>query len=78
MFLFGIGPLPNLSTCLQPLNYLLKNDTEWKWSDECKRSFAQIKKLLISVPVLVHYNPELPNRFAGDASAYGIGVVISH
>ena len=70
--------LPNLSTCLQPLNNLLKNDTEWKWSDECKRSFAQIKKLLISAPVLAHYNPELPIRLAGDASAYGIGAVISH
>ena len=27
---------------------------------------------------MVHYNPELPLRLAGDASAYGIGAVISH
>ena len=63
--------LPNLS---QPLNNLLK----WKWSEECKKSFTEIKKLLTSAPVLAHYNPELPIRLAGDASAYGIGAVISH
>ena len=70
--------LPNLSTCLQPLNNLLKGDTKWKWSEECKKSFTEIKKLLASAPVLAHYNPELPIQLAGDASAYGIGAVISH
>ena len=70
--------IPNLSTLLQPLNNLLKSDVKWKWSDECKRAFQEIKKLLVSAPVLAHYNPELPIRLAGDASAYGIGAVISH
>ena len=60
------------------LNNLLKSEVKWKWSDECKRAFQEIKKLLASAPVLAHYNPELPIRLAGDASAYGIGAVISH
>ena len=34
--------------------------------------------MLASAPVLVHYNPELPLRVAGDASSYGIGAVMSH
>ena len=33
---------------------------------------------MVSSKVLVHYNPSLPLRLAGDASAYGVGAVISH
>ena len=34
--------------------------------------------MLSSAKVLVHYNPTLPIRLAGDASAYGMETVISH
>ena len=36
------------------------------------------KKALISSQVLVHYDPALPIRLIGDASAYGVGAVIAH
>ena len=32
----------------------------------------------MSSSVLTHYNPVLPLQLAGDASAYGVGAVISH
>ena len=32
----------------------------------------------MSSNLLVHYNPSLPLKLAGDASAYGVGAVISH
>ena len=34
--------------------------------------------MLTTSRVLVHYNPDLPIKMAADASAYGIGAVVSH
>ena len=70
--------IPNMSTTLNPLNALLRKDTKWSWSAEAEKVFKQAKELLTSATVLAHYNPGLPLRLAADASAYGIGVVISH
>ena len=36
------------------------------------------KDQLVSAKVLTHYDPDLPICMAADASAYGIGAVISH
>ena len=36
------------------------------------------KQSLSSDSVLVHFNPQLPFRLAGDTSCYGIGAVLSH
>ena len=41
-------------------------------------TFKAAKSLLLSAPVLCHYDPSLPLKMAGDASEYGIGAVISH
>ena len=70
--------MPNLATVLNPLNLLLKDGAEWVWTEECSRAFKEAKQLLTSAPVLAHYDPALPIKMAGDASAYGIGAVISH
>ena len=70
--------IPNLATLLHPMNRLLKSGSVWNWSPDCQQAFAQAKKLLSSAAVLAHYNPSLPLRLATDASAYGIGAVISH
>ena len=60
--------LPNLATLLHPLNALLKTGSKWLWSAECSNAFKAAKRLLVTAPVLVHYNPSLPIRLAGDAS----------
>ena len=70
--------LPNLATLLHPLNALLKSGSKWVWSTECSKAFQAAKQLLVTAPVFAHYDSELPIRLAGDASAYGIGAVISH
>jgi len=70
--------IPNLSTTLNPLNELLRKDIKWRWSAAAEKSFKEAKELLTSASVLAHYDPKLPLRLAADASAYGIGAVISH
>ena len=70
--------MQNLSTLLHPLNELLKNDTRWNWTEECEKAFEEAKQKLMEAKVLAHYNPDRPLRLAADASAYGIGAVISH
>ena len=68
----------NLSCLLQPLNALLQKGSAWKWSTDCENAFREAKERLTSAEVLCHYDPQLPLCLAGDASAYGIGAVISH
>ena len=41
-------------------------------------AFAKAKQLLSEAPILAHFDPKLPLCLAGDASAYGVGAVLSH
>lgn len=70
--------LPDLATLLHPLNRLLRQGQKWTWSQECIQAFEDAKKLLARAPVPTQYDPNLPLRMARDASAYGLGAVISH
>ena len=64
-------------TSLQ-LTGLLQTDQKWNWSRECKEAFQSAKDRLTSSQLLTHYDPTLPMNMAADASAYGLGAVISH
>ena len=70
--------IPNLSTILHPLNALLQADQKWIWNKECTEAFRLAKQHLTSEQLLTHYDPALPLTLAADASAYGVGAVISH
>lgn len=70
--------VPNLSSVVSPLNRLLRNDVPWSWSDQCESAYRQLKGLLSAPPVLTHYDPTAPLQLSCDASAYGIGAVLSH
>ena len=69
--------LPNLLSLLILLNQLLRNNSKWKWTQECSEALIAAKRLIASAPVLAYYNPELPLKMAGDASAYGLGAILS-
>ena len=69
--------LPNLSSTLAPLYNLLKAATKWKWSPEVEEAFQASKRLLLTSQVLAHFDPKKKLLLSCDASAYGIGAVLS-
>ena len=71
--------MSNLSSLLHLLNQLLKShNNPWKWSQWCDKVFQQAKDNLVKAPFLTHYDPIKKLTLAIDASAYGIGTVLSH
>ena len=44
----------------------------------CSKALSEVKQALVSSQLLVHYDSNLPLQLATDASAYGVGAVISH
>ena len=67
--------LPNLSSILSPLYRLTQNQTK---SSEQEQSFQEVKSLLTSDCLLVHYDPDKELLLSCDASPYGVGAVLSH
>ncbi|XP_042372461.1 uncharacterized protein K02A2.6-like [Plectropomus leopardus] len=70
--------LPDLSKVLAPLYKLLHNDTKWQWCEEQEGAFKEVKELLHSATLLVHFDPDKDITLSCDASPYGIGAVLSH
>ena len=68
----------DLSTVTYPLNRLLCKGIQWGWNRSCEQAFKQLKQKLVSCEILAHYNPDLPVKLDCDASAYGVGAVLSH
>ena len=70
--------IKNASTLLKPLYDLLHLNTKWDWNKKQKEAFTRSKELLTSNKLLVHFNQKLKLILECDASAYGLGVVLSH
>ena len=68
--------IPDLASLIQPLNDLLQHNQKGKWTTECNKAFQEAKEDCHHKSL--SYDPALPLTLAGDASAYGIGAVISH
>ena len=45
--------IENFSRIAKPMTELLKKDTKFKWTEECEASFQELKKRLVTSPVLI-------------------------
>ena len=70
--------LHNHATVLAPLYQLLWKEVKWQWKSEQETAFEEVKELLKSSQLLVHFNSELPLVLACDASPYRVGAILSH
>ena len=70
--------IPNLSSLLGPLYQLLNKSIPWAWTSERDTAFNKAKLQLTSDTVLIHFDPKKDLVVSCDASAYGVGAVLSH
>ena len=59
-----------------PLTQLLRKENKFIWSEECEKSFQELKGKLVSAPVLVLPNSEDSFVIFSDASGKGLGCVL--
>ena len=65
--------LPNLWRLLIPIYDLQKKAKKSKWMDEAEKAFHEIKKLLVSLPVLKAPTPDGLLRFESNTLREGVG-----
>ena len=51
---------------------------QWKWESEPETAFEEVKKLLKSSQLLIHFDSALLLVLACDTSPHGVGAVLSH
>jgi hypothetical protein len=69
--------IPQFSTTAEPINKLLKKNSDFLWSTDCETGFKQIIDALVNPPVLIY--PDFTKSFIleTDASTVGLGAVLA-
>ena len=73
MFNFLSSFLPNLTRLLIPIYDLQQKLKKFKWTDKAEKAFNDIKKLLVSPPVLKAPTPAGLFRLESNTSGKGVG-----
>ena len=69
---------PQLATVTEPVHELMRKGVTWAWNAECEHAFQEVKVLLCTAPLLVHFDMAKSIVVHCDASEYGVGAVLSH
>src|SRR3954466_15311483 len=64
------------SSIARPMTQLLKKDKKLEWTNKCEVSFQELKKRLISAPILIMPDIRKPFDVYCDASKIGLGCVL--
>ena len=68
--------IPDMATISRTLTALTRKNMEFKWTAECEVTFKEIKKRLVSAPVLRPPDLDRPFILWTDASERGFGAVL--
>ena len=68
--------IQDFSKISKPLCKLLEKDSPFDFTNECKLAFDRLKEALISAPIVVSPNWNLPFELMCDASDHAIGAVL--
>ena len=69
--------IQDFSMIAKPLYWLTERGRAFEWTDECDAAFQELKKRLISAPVLVFPYFDKPFLLDTDGSETGVGAVLS-
>lgn len=67
----------DFATIAAPLNRLTRKGVPFEWNEACQAAFDGLKRAMVEAPVLPYPDPKLPYLLDTDASAEGIGAVLS-
>ncbi|GAU36667.1 hypothetical protein TSUD_15800 [Trifolium subterraneum] len=68
--------IKDFSNISKPLCALLVKDSEFKFDDDCLNAFEILKEKLVSTPIIVAPQWDLPFELMCDASDYAVGAVL--
>nr|AAX95936.1 retrotransposon protein, putative, Ty3-gypsy sub-class [Oryza sativa Japonica Group]ABA93392.2 retrotransposon protein, putative, Ty3-gypsy subclass [Oryza sativa Japonica Group] len=68
--------IENFSRIARPMTQLLKKEEKFKWTAECDKSFEELKKKLVSAPVLILPDQMKDFQVNCDASRHRLGCVL--
>ena len=62
-----------LSEIVEPIRELAKDKVPFSWGPKHQPAFIQMKKEIVSAPILAYYNPKKPAVLQTDISIKGLG-----
>ena len=69
--------IPQFSSIAKPLTKLTEKNQGFKWGVEQEEAWAVLKQRMLTAPILAYPDPQCEFIVDTDASAYGIGAVLS-